>query len=82
MVRFNWSLVIYKDGMALVSAAVLLLFLASCSARDFTFTFKLGAGKSECFYDYIHEGAFLEVEFQVRCERWREFAMPGCQAWA
>ena len=54
--------------MALISAAVLLLFLVSCSARDFTFTFKLGAGKSECFYDYIHEGAFLEVEFQVSCE--------------
>ena len=54
--------------MALVSAAVLLLFLVSCSARDFTFTFKLGAGKSECFYDYIHEGAFMEVEFQVSCE--------------
>ena len=73
-VRFNWS--VLEEGMALVSAAVLLLFLVSCSARDFSFTFKLGAGKSECFYDYIHEGAFLEVEFQVsRCEWWGEIVI-------
>ena len=45
-----------------------LIVLASsslCTARDYTFTLKLGAGRSECFYDYIHEGAFLEIEYQV-----------------
>ena len=42
------------------------LFLSgSCWARDFTFTVKLKSGSAECFYDYIHEGAFLEVEYQV-----------------
>lgn len=36
-----------------------------CHARDFTFTVMVEAGKSDCFYDYIHKGAFLEVEYQV-----------------
>ena len=48
----------------------LLVVLNICAgiswARDFTFTLKLGSGTSECFYDYIHEGAFLEIEYQVR----------------
>ena len=34
-------------------------------ARDFTFTVVVGAGRSDCFYDYIHQGAFLEIEYQV-----------------
>lgn len=37
----------------------------TCWARDYTFTIKLKSGTSECFYDYIHEGAFLEMEYQV-----------------
>lgn len=37
----------------------------TCLARDYTFTVKLARGTSECFYDYIHEGAFLEIEYQV-----------------
>ena len=37
----------------------------TCWARDYTFTIKLARGTSECFYDYIHEGAFLEIEYQV-----------------
>ena len=36
-----------------------------CAARDSTFTIRLASGKSDCFYEYIHEGAFLEVEYQV-----------------
>ena len=47
---------------------VLLLALSlsgTCWARDYTFTVKLKSGTSECFYDYIHEGAFLEIEYQV-----------------
>ena len=43
-----------------------LLCACPASARDFTFTLKLPAGKTECFYDYIHEGAFLEIEYQVK----------------
>ena len=45
--------------------AVNLVFLP-CNARDFTFTVMVDAGKSDCFYDYIHAGAFLEIEYQVR----------------
>lgn len=41
------------------------MLLAGSDARDFTYTLQLGAGMSECFYDYIHEGAFLEIEYQV-----------------
>lgn len=48
-----------------VVSATLLALLASVSARDVTFTFNVPAGKAECFYDYIHEGAFLEIEYQV-----------------
>ena len=50
---------------------LLLLLLAlelislPCEARDFTFTVMVDAGVSDCFYDYIHEGAFLEIEYQV-----------------
>ena len=47
-------------------AWALALLAACCSARDFTFTFKVAPGRSECFYDYIYEGAFLEIEYQVR----------------
>ena len=36
-----------------------------CEARDYTFTVIVEAGKSDCFYDYIHKGAFLEIEYQV-----------------
>ena len=53
-------------GRIAVLFVCLLGLLVSCTARDFTFTVKLGAGRSECFYDYIHEGAFLEIEYQVR----------------
>ena len=46
---------------------ILALFLSgTCWARDYTFTIKIGSGTSECFYDYIHEGAFLEIEYQVK----------------
>ena len=44
----------------------LLSVLAVCLARDFTFTIQVKSGVSECFYEYIHEGAFLEIEYQVR----------------
>lgn len=45
------------------------LSLSSCCwARDYTFTLVLKSGTSECFYDYIHEGAFLEIEYQVSVE--------------
>ena len=52
------------DGLLPV-VSLLLLLASCCHARDFTFTFRLRAGKAECFYDYIHEGAFLEIEYQV-----------------
>ena len=46
---------------------VVVAVLSPCAwARDFTFTFRIDPGRSECFYDYIHEGAFLEIEYQVR----------------
>ena len=54
-----------RAQVVLLLAAVALLW-THASARDFTFTFKLAAGRSECFYDYIHEGAFLEIEYQVK----------------
>ncbi|XP_064385016.1 transmembrane emp24 domain-containing protein 1-like [Halichondria panicea] len=47
------------------SLCLVLVSVSLSAARDFTFTLKLGAGRSECFYDYIHEGAFLEIEYQV-----------------
>ena len=50
--------------LALLLLAVGLISLP-CRARDFTFTVMVGAGKSDCFYDYIHKGAFLEIEYQV-----------------
>ncbi|KAL5479512.1 hypothetical protein EMCRGX_G023039 [Ephydatia muelleri] len=37
----------------------------SCIARDFTYTFQVPAGKTECFYEYVHQGAYLEIEYQV-----------------
>ena len=43
----------------------LCMWASCCEGRDFTFTFKLPAGKSECFYEYINEGAFMEIEYQV-----------------
>ena len=49
----------------LLLAACFVSLLPSCHARDFTFTVMVEAGKSDCFYDYIHKGAFLEVEYQV-----------------
>ena len=58
---------------------LLLALLAGSTARDFTFTFELPPGRSECFYDYIHEGAFLEIEYQV-CSRfkcWGVASFPG-----
>ena len=51
-------------NLCLLSLCVI-LSSSVCSARDITLTVKLGAGRSECFYDYIHEGAFLEIEYQV-----------------
>ena len=56
-----------------VCVAVLALLVTCCSARDFTFTFRIAAGRSECFYDYINKGAFLEIEYQVR-DGWRPIA--------
>ena len=56
----------------------LLLAVALCStclARDYTFTIRLARGTSECFYDYIHEGAFLEIEYQVLC--WGNWPLIG-----
>ncbi len=44
---------------------VFLLLWSSCDGRDFTFTFQLPAGRSECFYEFINEGAFMEIEYQV-----------------
>ena len=49
-----------------VLSLVCLLRLQWAEARDFTFTYQLGAGKKECFYDYIHTGALLEIEYRVR----------------
>ena len=53
--------------------SVLLFVLAPLSAlsRDFTFTFRLPAGRTECFYEYVHQGALLEVEYQVG-NKWNE----------
>jgi len=34
-------------------------------SRDVTFTLEVKSGTKECFYEYINEGAFLEVEYQV-----------------
>lgn len=55
-------------GLAM-SLPLALLFCLSlsgvCWARDYTFTVHVGRGASECFYDYIHEMAFLEIEYQV-----------------
>ena len=48
-----------------VLLVVCLLRLQWAESRDFTFTYQLGAGKKECFYDYIHAGALLEIEYQV-----------------
>lgn len=53
--------------LVVLFVSVLLALVGSASSRDFTLTIKLGAGRSECFYDYIHEGAFLEIEYQVQC---------------
>ena len=50
--------------LSLLLLAVNLISLP-CDARDFTFTVMVDAGKSDCFYDYIHSGAFLEIEYQV-----------------
>lgn len=44
---------------------LLLCLWSSCEGRDFTFTYQLPAGKSECFYEFINEGAFMEIEYQV-----------------
>ena len=44
---------------------LVLSLYGTCWSRDFTFTVKLKSGTSECFYDYIHVGAFLEIEYQV-----------------
>lgn len=62
-VRFVW---IIKEAMWLVGVLLAVALTSSCWARDYTFTVKLARGTSECFYDYIHEGAFLEIEYQVR----------------
>ena len=56
-----------------VCLVVLAVLSPCCWARDFTFTFRIGAGRSECFYDYIHEGAFLEIEYQVSIAIFRSF---------
>lgn len=60
----------YEDQPKLAMRFAVWLFAVSlsstCLARDYTFTVKLARGTSECFYDYIHEGAFLEIEYQVR----------------
>ncbi len=55
-----------------LSLCLVLVSASLSAARDFTFTLKLGAGRSECFYDYIHEGAFLEIEYQVHVHRARD----------
>ena len=52
--------------MARTIAFVFLLLLPLPSlSRDSTFTFHLRPGRIECFYEYVHEGALLEVEYQV-----------------
>ena len=51
-------------GALCVTIAFVLLM--SCIARDFTYTFQVPAGKTECFYEYVHQGAYLEIEYQVR----------------
>lgn len=47
-------------------ANIAFVLLMSCIARDFTYTFQVPAGKTECFYEFIHQGAYLEIEYQVR----------------
>ena len=54
-----------RSLLLLLLLVVHLISLPSCHARDFTFTVMVEAGKSDCFYDYIHKGAFLEIEYQV-----------------
>jgi hypothetical protein len=45
--------------------ALLALAVAGSLAGESAFTFVLGAGKSECFYETIPMGVRFEVEFQV-----------------
>ncbi len=52
-----------------LSLCMVLVSASMSAARDYTFTLKLGAGRTECFYDYIHDGAFLEIEYQVYVHR-------------
>ena len=54
-----------KSLLFLLLLAVWLVSLPSCHSRDFTFTVVVAAGRADCFYDYIHKGAFLEIEYQV-----------------
>ena len=44
--------------------AVFLLFV-SCDAKDFSFTFRIGAGTEDCFHETFKEGMSFEVEYQV-----------------
>ena len=64
----SWCAFIRTDPrMKLLHFLLVVELIASlpCEARDYTFTVIVEAGKSDCFYDYIHKGAFLEIEYQV-----------------
>ena len=56
----------------MATETMLLILLCLClaplpgSSKDSTFTFRLPPGRTECFYEYINQGALLEVEYQVR----------------
>ena len=62
-VSSNFQQVLVMKTLLLLLAVCLVSL--PCHARDFTFTVMVEAGKSDCFYDYIHKGAFLEIEYQV-----------------
>ena len=51
--------------VSLASLLVAALLYGCVYARDYTFTFLLLPGKSECFYDKANGGALLELEYQV-----------------
>ncbi len=47
-------------------SVIVTILLHSCvHARDYTFTFLLEPGKTECFFEKAHEEALLELEYQV-----------------
>lgn len=51
--------------MAVFLLLVTILLSVSSEAKDFAITFKIGAGRQECFYEPLKSGMSVEVEYQV-----------------